>query len=409
MKSNTILKNLIDIKHGFAFKGEFFKEYETKNILLTPGNFLIGGGFNNKKLKFYDGPLYEDYILQENDLIVTLTDLSKSGDTLGFPAYVPKDENHVFLHNQRIGKITIKEPKKILKKFLYYVLCHSDYRNEVLASSTGSTVKHTSPERILSFEFALPELSKQEQISKTLSDLENKIQNLQNQNHILEQIVQTIFKSWFVDFDGVTEWEDSELGKIPKGCKVKKIQEFCDTFGGGTPSTKIQEFWNGDINWAIPSDLTKINNVFLYDTKRKITETGLEKCSSKLHSKNCILMTSRASIGFFAINQLPTATNQGFIVIKPKNIHDLYYLFFNFKNRKNEFIRRANGTTFLEISRTTFRNLLILAPNEKSLKKFHQLTEPLFSTIDNNLSSIFNLTKTRDILLPKLMSGEIRV
>jgi len=129
LKSKISLKKLIDIKHGFAFKGEFFKEYETKTILLTPGNVSVGGGFNNKKIRFYDGPLYDDYILKEKDLIVTLTDLSKMADTLGFPLFIPKSKNKIFLHNQRLGKIIIKQPKKILKEFLYYVFFHTDYRN----------------------------------------------------------------------------------------------------------------------------------------------------------------------------------------------------------------------------------------------------------------------------------------
>ena len=97
------LKDLIDIKHGYAFKGKFFSEEETNLILLTPGNFKIGGGFQAKKLKYYskDGEVPEQYILRENDILVTMTDLSKSGDTLGYPIKVPVLENKILLHNQR--------------------------------------------------------------------------------------------------------------------------------------------------------------------------------------------------------------------------------------------------------------------------------------------------------------------
>jgi len=381
LKSHTTLKNLIDIKHGFAFKGEFFKEYETKNILLTPGNFLVGGGFNNKKLKFYDGPLYDDYILQENDLIVTLTDLSKSGDTLGFPSYVPKDENHIFLHNQRLGKITIKEPKKILKKFLYYVLCHSDYRNEVLASATGSTVKHTSPERILSFEFTLPELSKQEQISKTLLDLDNKIQNLQNQNKILEQIAQAIFKSWFVDFDRVTEFEDSDLGKIPKGWDVKKIGEVIELLYGKSLTKKNR----------VPG------NIPVYGSSGIV---GFH--NESLSSKHGIIVGRKGNVGsvYWSSNSFYAIDTVYYV----KTELSLHYVYRNFQNQN--FINSDSSVPGL--SRDQAYSLPILIPKNIILEKFENISSKIQIILEKNKNLILTLTKTRDTLLPKLMSGEIR-
>ncbi|MDA1050657.1 MAG: hypothetical protein O3C40_09275 [Planctomycetota bacterium] len=99
------LRELIDIKHGAAFKGKYFKDEPAPDILLTPGNFAIGGGLKIDKLKFYDGPVDDDYVLAADDLIVTMTDLSKQADTLGYPALVPAANGKRFLHNQRIGKV----------------------------------------------------------------------------------------------------------------------------------------------------------------------------------------------------------------------------------------------------------------------------------------------------------------
>lgn len=152
----TKLSSFIEIKHGFAFKGEFFSDIEEDNILLTPGNFKIGGGFNNSKFKYYRGDVPTDYILERNDLIVTMTDLSKAGDTLGFPALVPPIEGKQLLHNQRIGKVIFRS-KLPLKYYLYLVMCQDNYRHFVLGGSTGSTVKHTSPKRICDFEFLFPD------------------------------------------------------------------------------------------------------------------------------------------------------------------------------------------------------------------------------------------------------------
>lgn len=175
------LSESITIKHGYAFKGEFFSEIEQNDILLTPGNFKIGGGFNSSKFKYYNGEVPEDYILKRNDLVVTMTDLSKAGDTLGYSALVPTIEGKRLLHNQRIGKIIFKSEIP-LKFFLYWVMRQDEYRHFVLGSATGSTVRHTSPTRICDFEIIVPDL-------KTLENFNNVIENLsikQQENEIQE-------------------------------------------------------------------------------------------------------------------------------------------------------------------------------------------------------------------------------
>ena len=148
------LNDLIEIKHGFAFKGKYFKGEETKDILITQGNFKIGGGFKADKLKFYDGPIPEQYVLNQSDLIVTMTDLSKKADTLGYPALVPRLKKYRFLHNQRIGLVNIKNKQRLEKYFLYYLLHSEEYRHYIVETATGSTVKHTSPDRILEYQKA---------------------------------------------------------------------------------------------------------------------------------------------------------------------------------------------------------------------------------------------------------------
>ena len=147
------LSKLITIKHGFAFKGEFFSKSPTLDILLTPGNFKVGGGFKADKFKYYAGPVNADYILSQGELIVTMTDLSKEADTLGFPAIVPMSKELRYLHNQRLGKVEIID-KSLGKEFLYRCMCTKSYRDEVLSSVSGSTVKHTSPSKILAHQIA---------------------------------------------------------------------------------------------------------------------------------------------------------------------------------------------------------------------------------------------------------------
>lgn len=151
------LANLINVLHGYAFKGEYFSDEPTSQVLTTPGNFKIGGGIKYDRLKFYreDGPLDTGHILKPMDLVLTMTDLSKTGDTLGFPAFIPKLGSLSFLHNQRVGRV-VPLSQFFPKHFLYCLLCDERYRHHILGGATGTSVKHTSPGRILSYAFALP-------------------------------------------------------------------------------------------------------------------------------------------------------------------------------------------------------------------------------------------------------------
>ena len=260
-------------------------------------------------------------------------------------------------------------------KFVYYLIKTLHLEN----FNAGTSVPTLNRNHIHTLGIFVPtQRNKQKKIGKILYDLDTKIENLQKQNKILEQIAQAIFKSWFVDFDGVTEFEDSELGNIPKGWKVNKISSVCDTFGGGTPSTTNPDYWNGRIHWLVPRNLTNTDKLFCISSERRITDLGLKNCSSQLHPANSIFMTSRATIGVFAINKVPTATNQGFIVSRPNNSNQLYYLLLNFSNRIDEFISHANGSTFLEISRGSFRELSILIPPIATLNTFHYKIKAFF-------------------------------
>ena len=163
------LKDFCDVRHGYAFKGEFITTEETDQILLTPRNFRIGGGFNSSKYKYYSNYDYdEEYVLAPGDLIVTMTDLSKEGDTLGCPAFVPKYSENAFLHNQRLGKIV---DSQIDLFFLFFLLCQREYRSHILGTASGSTVRHTSPSRILDYKFAVPGRELLERFSLITSNL----------------------------------------------------------------------------------------------------------------------------------------------------------------------------------------------------------------------------------------------
>ena len=151
------LGDFIHVKHGFAFDGGDFSERETSRVLVSPGNFKIGGGFQNVKPKYYSeiAEYDENYVLSANSLVVTMTDLSINADTLGYPAIIPADPNTLYLHNQRVGLVQVIDDR-LPVSFLFCLMCSQNYRNYIIATSSGTTVHHTSPERIEGYGFIYP-------------------------------------------------------------------------------------------------------------------------------------------------------------------------------------------------------------------------------------------------------------
>lgn len=257
------LGDLIEVKHGFAFEGRFFRDTPPGDVLVTPGNFNIGGGFSTKSLKFYTGPAVKGFLLSPGDLIVTMTDLSKAGDTLGYAALVPSDGRR-YLHNQRVGRVALKPGAPMHLRFAHWLMRTPAYRAEVLGSASGSTVKHTSPSRIAAFTFKLPAPYEQELIAGLLDVLDEKIELNRRMANTLEAIARTLFKNWFIDFDPVrakaqghaTGLPDDvaasfpgSLGAngLPEGWNRTPLLDHARLISGGTPKTSEPTYWDGDL------------------------------------------------------------------------------------------------------------------------------------------------------------------
>ncbi|MER6402087.1 restriction endonuclease subunit S [Streptomyces viridosporus] len=179
--------------------------------------------------------------------------------------------------------------------------------------------------------------------------------------------------------------------------------------GGGTPSTKIEEYWGGDIAWTTPTDVTTLSAPYLFDTSRTITSAGLENCASQLYPAQSIFMTSRATIGAFALPQTPAAVNQGFIVVLPPTEELRWWLLHEMRSRVDEMISLANGSTFLELSRKNFKAMSIRLADPQVVSQFAQEVSPLHGRAAQAAAESRTLAALRDALLPQLMSGKLRV
>jgi type I restriction enzyme S subunit len=189
------MAEICNIKHGYAFSGEFFTEEDNNILLVTPGNFKVGGGFQEKKCKFFMGEYSEEYVLNCGDLIVTMTDLSKNMDSLGYSAIVPST-NRVYLHNQRIG-LFVDMSENINKVFLMYFMQTNEYRDSIITSATGSTVHHTSPSKILDCDVFLPPIELQDQFAAFVEQTDKSKLAIQQSLDKLELLKKSLMQEYF--------------------------------------------------------------------------------------------------------------------------------------------------------------------------------------------------------------------
>ncbi|MBR1980702.1 restriction endonuclease subunit S [Candidatus Proelusimicrobium excrementi] len=426
------LGDVISIKHGFAFKGDFFVETPTPYILVTPGNFNIGGGFKDAKLKYYNGPIPQDYILKPGDVIVTMTDLSKAGDTLGYSALVPELKGKILLHNQRIG-LVLSESISISKQFIYWLMREHNYQQYIVNTASGSTVKHTSPSRIEAFEFLLPPIEEQKRIAGILGSLDDKIELLQKQNKTLEDMAKAIFKSWFVDFDIVrakqqgrpkadimreyyltdelydlfpSDFENSSLGPIPLGWQVKNITELIEFEKGIEPGAK--NYTNIPPNKEyVP--FYRVQDISSYGNQCK-TFVDKSLLKGKLFSNDDIVVSLDATLGRVCIG-----TQGGFssgirkVISKSNDLSKTYILCFLKSDYFLQMLDKYAGaeTTIKHAGKAV--SYLQIVYDKNIINKFNHMTEKIFPKILQNIKQMQTLTELRDTLLPPLISGKIRV
>jgi type I restriction enzyme S subunit len=428
------LAAVMDVKHGFAFPGENIRDEPPGDILLTPGNIAIGGGFKGDKFKYFDGEVPADYVLSEGDLVVTMTDLSKQADTLGYPAIVPKPSCRRFLHNQRLGKVLIKNGAELDKGYLYYLLRTTDYRHEVLASATGTTVKHTSPGRILSYKASIPPLAEQKAIAAVLGALDDKIELNRRMNATLEAMARALFQSWYVDFDPVrakldgrepvgldtataalfpASFQDSEVGSIPKGWEVAKLKDLTSKIGSGATPRGGSEVYVEE-----GPALIRSQNVYDYEFRwaglARLTDKSAEELKNVEVMKNDVLLniTGDSILRTCVVDPeaLPARVNQYVAIIRAINGIPANYLHFYLvqESMKTFLIGMSAGATRHAITKGHLESIDVLKPSALVLKAFEQRTTPWFAQIDANRSQSRTLATLRDMLLPKLLSGELK-
>jgi type I restriction enzyme S subunit len=424
--TKTRLGDVIRVKHGWPFKSELFDEKLTgRPIVVAVGNFAYTGGFrfDSTLVKEYRGEYPPDFVLAPGDILLVMTCQTAGGEILGIPARIPND-GRTYLHNQRLGKVVVKNSALVDPAFLYWVFLSESFNQELCASATGTKIVHTAPDRIEAYSFDRPPLDEQRAIARILGTLDDKIELNRRMNQTLEAIARAIFKSWFVDFDPVRakaagrkppglapaiadlfpdSFEDSELGEIPTGWTVGTLGTVAAESRGavrpadierGTPYIALEHMPQRSIalnSWGVSDDIA----------------------SGKLRFKVGDILFGKLRPYFHKVGPAPLdgVCSTDIVVCRPKG--DEWYGFALLQMASDDFVAHTErGSTGTKMPRTNWRDMAaypVVLPKPEIAQRFTGIVRPMVDRIRASIFEQATLAALRDALLPKLISGELRV
>jgi type I restriction enzyme, S subunit len=310
------------------------------------------------------------------------------------PVALLKDLDEAII-SQAYPIFEVKDEKELLPEYLMMWFERAEFDREACFHAVGGVRGSLEWEDFENLQLPIPHINKQREIVKEYNVIQNRITLNQQLIQKLEETAQAIYREWFV--------EGIDLENLPEGWRKAKIGDEVETLGGGTPSTENEDYWKGgDILWYSPTDITNNNSVFIFESSNRITSLGLNKSSAKLFPANSLMMTSRATVGKLAINNTEATTNQGFITMIPTEELNVFYLYCWINTQIEEIINLASGSTFLEISKSDFRNLDIVIPVDEINLKFKKSVESIFDFIKTKTKENQKLTELKALLLSKL-------
>lgn len=397
------IKDLGEVVTGNTPPTSNRKYYGTEYKFIKPTDMVEGQRFVSTTEEYYSELAYQKYkkclLPPKTPCVVTIGSLGKKMCLTDTECFTNQAVNAVIPNKENDGE------------FLYYA-----FKASVLAyvkqldSGTTSGRENVSKSSFSKIKVRVPPLPTQQKIASILSAYDNLIQNYKKQIEALQTAASELYKEWFVRFRfpgyQTAEFENG----IPEGWKIERIGNIGEVIGGGTPSTENEEYWDGDIPWLSPVDLSDNTNVYVSRGGKNITKLGLQKSSAKMMPKDTVLLSSRAPVGYVALAKNPICTNQGFkSVVCNTSVIQPIYLYFYFRMNKNYLQSIASGATFPELSGSMMKKLKVLLPQMELQKEFSKKANIFISKAELLSEQITNLTQQRDLLLPRLMRGALEV
>lgn len=383
------LGEVLRVRHGFAFPGSGFSEDVKFPTVLTPGNFSVGGGFRQASPKTFVGDYSREYVLLSGDLIVTMTDLSREGATLGLPATIP-DDGTVYLHNQRIGLVEILDGRQVDKRFLSYFLRTAEYRAYILGTASGTTVRHTSPSRIENFQASLPSIETQHGIGSVLGALDDKIV----QNCEIADLSLSVARL--------------EYRRSVSRAGVTRMSSVVEPILGGTPSRSDPTLWDGSIAWAAARDITEAQHHVVMRTAEGISVDAASVSRLLPLPAGSVVITARGTVGHVARLGKVAAINQSCYGFLP-GVVPASCLFFAVEDASAQAKLMAHGSVFDTITMRTFDHVDIPGLSVDEWASVESRLAPRMALIQQKVVESIRLEELRNALLPLLMSGKVRV
>lgn len=427
---SATLGKLISHKKGFAFKSQWFKDSGYPVVKVKD---LTSDSIDMNDCVFLDiekSKEFEDVKLEENDILITTVGSwpTNPDSVVGKVIKVPKKSSGAYL-NQNAVRIRAKDTLILNQIYIFYRLKNKDFSNYLISGAQGSANQASiTLNDIFRFEFFLPTLKEQENIGNFFYLLDKKIELNLKMNQNLEEVSKAIFKHWFIHFEFLNdegkhykasggEMVDSELGEIPKGWEVEKLGNYVNTIKGCS-------YKSADLNES-KNALVTLKSI---GRDGKFKKNGFKEYSGDFKEDQVIIdgdvviaqtdLTQKADVlgKPVIVRSVPNYKNLiaslDLAIIRPKNEYlnrEFIYEILKTKTFHSHAISYANGTTVLHLSKDAVPEFKIAIPPKSLIDNFSSIILPIFEKMNiNNLESE-NLVNIRDLILPKLMSGKIRV
>ena len=346
---------------------------------------------------------YRHFTVRAGDIVV-----ASSGNTYGKVGRIsPKDLP--LMMNTSVIRFHSLDRGRLNDDFLYAFLRSGLFRDQVESFVTGSAQPNFGPTHLKRMMLPLPPLHVQQRITGILSAYDQLIENSQRRIKILESMARALYREWFVHFrfpgHESTPRIPSPLGDIPQGWEVTPFTDIADVLSGGTPKTDVAEYWNGEIPFFTPRDAPSC--FYVLDTEKHVTELGLSNCASEYYLPDTVFITARGTVGKVALPAVPMAMNQSCYALRGKTGIPQRFLFLMLLQQADYLKMNTGGATFDTIVVDTFRRMKIVKPSLAVIAQFAEKIDAVFEQVNTLQRQIQNLRRTRDLLLPRLLCGQL--
>ena len=407
------LGDVANVQNGYPFKST---DMGNKGIPVIKIKNIISPYVSIDDVSFYSGqlnPKIQNFTIKKNDFLISMTGstVNVMSSAVGKMGTYKLDE--ISLQNQRVGKIYVVKHGLLDFDYMRHFLFRDEIHYNLALNATGSANQaNISPNQIKDISIELPSLKEQQSISQILSTIDDKIQNNLAINKTLEEMAMALYKHWFVDFgpfqDG--EFVESELGLIPYGWEVKKLKDICNITIGRTPPRKEPKWFSFSegVKWISIKDIGN-SGIYISATSECLSEEAVKKFNVPIIQPNTVILSFKLTVGRVAISTERMISNEAIAHLNRKDEIIPVEFLYSYLKLFDYNTLGSTSSIATAVNSQTIKAMKIIVPKHDVLEDYRIKIFSLFQEIKNNQNENQTLTQLRNTLLPKLISGEIRL